>query len=139
MLPFGTDEVTLVQRVEAEEDGRTQVGYVKHALSGCSWRRRSSWKQIGARMERGEEISCRIPAGQTVPRAGDWLFRGEVKERIGNSAELSAMSNDGLSLSFAAQGDAGGDSARQNRILRAWLGDELSSGGVNLLYAGTDA
>ena len=90
MLPFGTDEVTLVQRVEAEEDGRTQVGYVKHALSGCSWRRRSSWKQIGARMERGDEISCRIPAGQTVPRAGDWLFRGEVKERIGNSAELSA-------------------------------------------------
>ena len=90
MLPFGGENLTRVQRVEAEEDGRTQVIYVKRALSGCSWRRRSVWKQNGARMERGEEISCRIPAGQTVPRAGDWLFRGEVKERIGNSAELSA-------------------------------------------------
>ena len=48
------------------------------------------------------------------------------------------MSNDGLSMSFTAQGDAGGDSARLNRILRGWLGDEWSSGGVRLLYAGTD-
>ena len=90
MLPFGVENVTLVQRVEAEEDGRTQVGYVKHTLSGCSWRRRSIWKQSGARMERGEEISCRIPAGQAVPRPGDYLFRGEVTESIESSAELSA-------------------------------------------------
>ena len=90
MLPFGTDEVTLVQRVEAEEDGRTQVGYVKHALSGCSWRRKSVWKQNGARMERGEEVVCRIPAGQEVPHAGDYLFRGDVTENIKSSADLSA-------------------------------------------------
>ena len=67
------------------------------------------------------------------------LLREEEARELTGGRELSAMSNDGLSLSFAAQGDAGGDSARQNRILRAWLGDELSSGGVNLLYAGTDA
>ena len=90
MLPFGTDEVTLVQRVEAEEDGRTQVGYVKHALSGCSWRRKSVWMQNGARMERGEEVVCRIPAGQAVPHVGDWLFRGELPENIESSAELTA-------------------------------------------------
>ena len=90
MLPFGTEEVTLVQRAETEADGRTQVRYIKHALSGCSWRRRSSWKQNGARMERSEEITCRIPAGQVVPHAGDCLFRGDLAERIGSSAELSA-------------------------------------------------
>ena len=90
MLPFGAENVTLVQRVEAEEDGRTQVGYVKRALSGCSWRRRAIWKQSGARMERSEEISCRIPAGQAVPHAGDYLFRGDVEESIESGAELTA-------------------------------------------------
>ena len=90
MLPFGGVNLTLVQRVEAEEDGRMQVIYVKRALSGCSWRRRSVWKQNGARMERGEEITCRIPAGQAVPRAGDYMFRGEVPENIESSAELTA-------------------------------------------------
>ena len=90
MLPFGTEEVTLVQRAETEADGRTQVRYIKHALSGCSWRRRSSWKQNGARMERGEEVTCRIPAGQEVPHAGDYLFRGDVPENIKGSADLSA-------------------------------------------------
>ena len=67
------------------------------------------------------------------------LRREEEARELAGGREISAMSNDGLSMSFTAQGDAGGDSARQNRILRAWLGDELSSGGVNLLYAGTDA
>lgn len=89
MLPFGMEEVTLVQRVEAVVDGRTQLRYVKHSLSGCSWRRKSVWKQNGARMERGEEITCRIPDGQAVPHAGDWLFRGDVPERIESTTDLS--------------------------------------------------
>ena len=91
MLPFGGENLTLVQRVEAEVDGRTQVGYVKHMLGGCSWRRRSVWKQNGARMERGEEISSRIPAGQAIPHTGDCLFRGDVPENIESSADLSAV------------------------------------------------
>lgn len=90
MLPFGTENLTLVQRVEAAVDGRTQVSYAKRSLSGCSWRRKSVWKQNGARMERGEEIICRIPAGQEVPHAGDYLFRGDVTENIKGSADLSA-------------------------------------------------
>ena len=61
----------------------------------------------------------------------------EAREQAGGR-EISSMSNDGLSMSFTAQGDAGGDSARLNRILRDWLGDERSRGGVRLLYAGTD-
>ena len=90
MLPFGTENLTLVQRVEAAVDGRTQLRYVKRSLSGCSWRRKSVWTQNGARMERGEEVTCRIPAGQAVPRAGDYLFRGELPENIESSAELTA-------------------------------------------------
>ena len=90
MLPFGTENVTLVRRGEEAADGRRRVRYGKHALNGCSWRRRSSWKQIGARMERGEEVVCRIPAGQEVPHAGDYLFRGDVTENIKSSADLSA-------------------------------------------------
>ena len=34
MLPFGTENLTLVQRVEAAVDGRTQLRYVKRSLSG---------------------------------------------------------------------------------------------------------
>ena len=41
-------------------------------------------------MERGEEVTCRIPAGQEVPHAGDYLFRGDVPENIKGSADLSA-------------------------------------------------
>lgn len=66
------------------------------------------------------------------------LRREEEARELAGGREISAMSNDGLSMSFTAQGDAGGDSARLNRILRDWLGDERSSGGVRLLYAGTD-
>ena len=90
MLPFGTENLTLVQRVEAAVDGRTQLRYVKRCLSGCSWRRKSIWRQNGARMERGDEVVCRIPAGQEVPHAGDYLFRGDVPERIESTADLSA-------------------------------------------------
>ena len=90
MLPFGTENLTLVQRVEAAVDGRTQMRYAKRSLSGCSWQRKSVWMQNGARMERGEEVVCRIPAGQEVPHAGDYLFRGDVPENIKSSADLSA-------------------------------------------------
>lgn len=90
MLPFGTENVTLVRRVEEAADGRRRVRYAKHALNGCSWRRRSIWRQNGACMERGEEIVCRMPVGQVAPCPGDWLFRGALDEDIVSSAELSA-------------------------------------------------
>ena len=85
------------------------------------------------------EVPIRDAVKNCVCELIEELRLEENARELTGGRELSAMSNDGLSLSFAAQGDAGGDSARQNRILRAWLGDELSSGGVNLLYAGTDA
>lgn len=90
MLPFGTEKLTLVQRVEEAADGRRRVHYAKHVLSGCSWRRRSIWRQNGACMERSEEIVCRMPVGPVAPCPGDWLFRGALDEDIESSAELSA-------------------------------------------------
>lgn len=63
----------------------------------------------------------------------------EEARQMDAGREISAMSNDGLSVSFAAQSATGGPSARQMQILREWLGNELSRGGVYLLYAGTDA
>lgn len=90
MLPFGTEELTLVQRVEEAADGRRRVRYAKHVLSGCSWRRRSVWRQNGACMEHGEEIVCRMPVGEVAPCPGDWLFRGALDEDIVSSADLSA-------------------------------------------------
>ena len=61
----------------------------------------------------------------------------EAREQAGGR-EISSMSNDGLSVSFAAQSEAGSSASRQMQILRDWLGDERSRGGVRLLYAGTD-
>ncbi|MGN0184769.1 MAG: hypothetical protein ACI4AL_06590 [Aristaeellaceae bacterium] len=66
------------------------------------------------------------------------LCREEAAREMDGGRELASMSNDGLSVSFAAQSAAGGASPRQMQILRQWLGDELSRDGVNLLYAGTD-
>lgn len=66
------------------------------------------------------------------------LCREEAAREMDGGRELASMSNDGLSVSFAAQSAAGGASSHQMQILRQWLGDELSRDGVNLLYAGTD-
>lgn len=88
MVPFGRELVTLIQRVERVEGGRTQVRYRKLRLSGCSWRRDESLGRDGAALARGEHITCRIPADQTVPQPGDCLFRGEVREVIDGSAAL---------------------------------------------------
>ena len=85
------------------------------------------------------EIPARDAVKSCVCELIEELRRAEEARELACGREIAAMSNDGLSLSFTAQGEAGGDSARLNRILRDWLGDELSSGGVSLLYAGTDA
>ena len=67
------------------------------------------------------------------------LCRQEEVQQLGAGREIAAMSNDGLSVSFTPQSATGGTAARQMEILRSWLGDEYSEGGVCLLYAGADA
>lgn len=55
--------------------------------------------------------------------------------------EVSAMSNDGVSVSFSASGSAGARSsaARYAAIARSWLSGECTACGIPLLYAGVDA
>lgn len=55
--------------------------------------------------------------------------------------EVASVSNDGVSVSYAAAGSAnsGGTDPRYLRIVRDWLGGEVSQKGVPLLYAGVDA
>ena len=84
------------------------------------------------------EVPVRNAVKNCVCELIEALRMEENARELGGGRELSAMSNDGLSLSFAAQGDAGGGASQRMQILRDWLGDECSSGGVNLLYAGTD-
>ena len=60
----------------------------------------------------------------------------------GTGREVSAMSNDGVSVTFASSGTTafGGSAASRNaRIVREWLDGETTESGVMLLYAGVDA
>lgn len=50
--------------------------------------------------------------------------------------ELAAMSNDGVSVTYA--GNAGGFEKRLADIVRMWLDSETTEDGVNLMYAGVD-
>lgn len=55
--------------------------------------------------------------------------------------EVAAVSNDGVSVSYATQGGHGSGAAhnRYAAIVRGWLDGEHTAAGVNLLYCGVDA
>lgn len=56
--------------------------------------------------------------------------------------EITSMTNDGVSTTYAAgSGGSGVGSAgaRYTRIVRQWLTGEYTASGINLLYAGVDA
>ena len=90
MIPFGNQLVTLVQRVETKVDGKTRVAYSRHLLTGCSWREKAIWQQVGTDMQRSVEITCRIPKGQIDPIPGDYLLLGDVAVDISSTAALNA-------------------------------------------------
>lgn len=90
MIPFGNDTVTLIQRVETEQNGRTHTEYARYILKGCSWRKKAGWSQFDTEKHRNEEISCRIPAGNRRPNAGDYLFLGEIADEITDTRSLQA-------------------------------------------------
>ena len=60
---------------------------------------------------------------------------GESAGAMAAGREIASMSNDGVSISFAASGGARSDSARFASIVRGWLGGETTACGVPLLYA----
>lgn len=68
----------------------------------------------------------------------------QADESLGGMAagrEISSMSNDGVSVSFASSGASGAmaASARHMAIISGWLDGEVTEDGVHLLYAGCDA
>lgn len=65
----------------------------------------------------------------------------EAEEGLGGVAagrEIAAMSNDGVSVSFASSGSGGAraSAAKYASIARGWLADETAACGIPLLYAG---
>ena len=92
MIPFGNETVTLIRRVEtAGEDGKTGISYTKHVITGCSWKKSTRWALIDTAKQLMVEIVCRVPAGQAVPAANDYLILGSVKEKISGTADIRAM------------------------------------------------
>lgn len=53
--------------------------------------------------------------------------------------EVSSMSNDGVSVTYAGETDGNGQKIRMVRIVKSWLGGETTADGIPLLYAGVDA
>ena len=83
MIPFGTETVTLIRRTETvDENGKTRVSYATETLRGCSWRRTRRDQLYDSQLLPVETITCRVPAGQAVPKAGDLLILGEVSVSV---------------------------------------------------------
>lgn len=72
----------------------------------------------------------------------DAMYADEAFTAAYAGRDIASMSNDGVSVSFAAgsQNSAAQDThARYLAKIRAWLDGETTSSGVSLLYAGVDA
>jgi len=106
MIPFGTETVTLYNRRETKDaNGRTLVSWVRTALSGCSWVRRTERVRDGTAVTSTEIIVCRIPEsnayrapevwdaltnpiGLFTLAPGDIIVHGTVTDTITTSAAL---------------------------------------------------
>lgn len=80
MIPFGRESVTILHRSES--------GYARSVLTGCSWRSAKVRSMIGMAAEKSEETVCRIPADQIMPEVGDVLILGDVKVSAASEIEL---------------------------------------------------
>lgn len=89
MFPFGNQRVTLLQRLEVIINGKTEVKYVRHILSGCSWNASDIWINTGTEMQRAKEIVCKIPVGNATPNTGDYLFLGYMQELVEDPKDLN--------------------------------------------------
>ena len=91
MIPFSNDTVTLVRRSETKASGRTQVNYTVEVLTGCSWRRVSNVVREGETLRAIEGITCRVPANQTRPCAGDLMILGDVAVTVNSGADYQRL------------------------------------------------
>lgn len=91
MIPFGKDTVTLIRRTEVTEDGKKRAEYKRLTLRNCSWRRASELRMNGNGLIPSETVTCRIPADQEKPRAGDLLILGNYTEAVTSAGEYKEI------------------------------------------------
>ncbi len=93
MIPFGSKVVTLLHKGES--------GYTRHILKGCSWRMSAVHAVSDNMILHTIETTCRIPAGQQKPSAGDVLFLGkrdaEASSEIDIKRLIEAARDEGIS------------------------------------------
>ena len=80
MIPFGRETVTVLHR--------SCGAYAPYILRGCSWRSSKARSAIGTAVDKSEDTTCRIPAGQTMPDVGDVLILGEHNQRADSEIAL---------------------------------------------------
>ena len=103
------------------------------------------YERMAAKAERliDRATHARLKAQASVPMSVKYCIMElidaiQADESMGSMSagrEISSMSNDGVSVSFAAMAA----SARYMEIIRGWLDGETTEAGVHLLYAGCDA
>lgn len=81
MIPFGVHTVTILHK--------TAGGYVRHVVSGCSWRMQLVKTLLDNARRTTLETTCRIPATAVKPCAGDLLILGE--HACAASSEIEAV------------------------------------------------
>lgn len=92
MLPFGHETVTLYARNRATgADGRSRDSWVRHVLTGCSWRHTASQSMQENAVRGMTQCTCRIPAGQQCPNVGDVLILGTVYDEPASAKELNEL------------------------------------------------
>ena len=80
MIPFGRETVTVLHR--------SGGGYAPYTLRGCSWRSANVRSANGTAVDKSEDTTCRIPAGQTMPDVGDVLILGAYNLRADSEIAL---------------------------------------------------
>lgn len=90
-IPFGNEDVTLVQRCEYVVDGKTRVTYESVLLTGCSWRRSTRMNRSMETMEHQESVICRVPDGQARPQPGDLMILGNADVAVTSGADFNAL------------------------------------------------
>lgn len=91
MIPFGTETVTLIQKVETKVNGKTSVSFEVSKLHGCSWRRTTIDDPNENAIPVSEGITCRVPYGQPKPKNGDLLILGDENVTITNAGDFQRL------------------------------------------------
>lgn len=92
MIPFAKQTVTLIRRTETTDNmGRHHASYSTATLNGCSWRQTSVLNRESENQIRSENIICKVPVGQAIPKAGDVLVFGSFEGTVRNAADLQSI------------------------------------------------